>query len=243
MSWGLASLHKILKDDTRQKIILLLNEKGSLGYTELLDSTEVGSTGLLNYHLKVLGDLLTKNEAGQYLLSEKGKLAFRLLKEFPEESNQLQKKKRKQYWTISAMIQIVYLISVLTLYYFGFVDSGRLVLYSILFVGSIGLCYLAYRAQGKKQPIPGSKEEKKRLKISYIIVGGMLGLATGFFGPISVILIVHYLGGPNLARVGGDSGYLWISLLVIGLVVGAIAAYWLGKRRNFKIPEFILNSL
>lgn len=81
MSSGLTSLHKILKDDTRQKIILLLNEKGSLGYTELLDATESSSTGLLNYHLKVLGDLLTltKNEAGQYLLSEKGKLAFRLL--------------------------------------------------------------------------------------------------------------------------------------------------------------------
>jgi len=81
MSSGLTSLHKILKDDTRQKIILLLNEKGSLGYTELLDATEASSTGLLNYHLKVLGDLLTltKNEAGQYLLSEKGKLAFRLL--------------------------------------------------------------------------------------------------------------------------------------------------------------------
>jgi DNA-binding transcriptional ArsR family regulator len=59
MSSGLASLHKILKDETRRKIILLLNGKGSLGYTELLDNSEAGSTGLLNYHLKVLGDLDT----------------------------------------------------------------------------------------------------------------------------------------------------------------------------------------
>ena len=57
MSSGLTSLHKILKEETRRKIMLLLNEKQSLSYTELLDATETGSTGLLNYHLKVLGDL------------------------------------------------------------------------------------------------------------------------------------------------------------------------------------------
>ena len=76
---GLTSLHKVLKDETRQKIITLLNEKGSLGYTELMDATEIGSTGLLNYHLKVLSSLIAKNESGQYLLTEKGKLASRLL--------------------------------------------------------------------------------------------------------------------------------------------------------------------
>jgi hypothetical protein len=38
----------------------------------------------MNYHLKVLGDLLQKNEEGRYLLSEKGRLASRLLLEFPD---------------------------------------------------------------------------------------------------------------------------------------------------------------
>ncbi len=73
MSIGISGLHKILKDETRRKIILLLNDKGSLSYTELLAATEAGSTGRLNYHLKILGDLITKNEAGQYLLSERAK--------------------------------------------------------------------------------------------------------------------------------------------------------------------------
>ena len=49
-----------------------------------MDATEIGSTGLLNYHLKVLSSLIAKNESGQYLLTEKGKLASRLLMEFPE---------------------------------------------------------------------------------------------------------------------------------------------------------------
>jgi DNA-binding transcriptional ArsR family regulator len=89
MGSGIASLHKILKDKTRQKIVSLLNEKGSLCYTELMDATKTSSTGQLNYHLKVLGDLLTKNKAGQYLLTEKGKLASKLLLEFPEDENRL----------------------------------------------------------------------------------------------------------------------------------------------------------
>ena len=83
MSSGIESLHKILKDETRTKIVLLLHEKGSLSYTELMETLGFVTTGLFNYHLKVLGDLLAKNEAGQYTLSEKGKLAARLLIEFP----------------------------------------------------------------------------------------------------------------------------------------------------------------
>ena len=72
---------------SRRNIILLLNEKKTVSYTELLDATETGSTGLLNYHLKVLTELLEKNESGQYILTEKGKLASQLLLEFPEENS------------------------------------------------------------------------------------------------------------------------------------------------------------
>lgn len=93
MSNRLASLYKILKDEKRQKIIVLLNEKGSVGYTELLDASETGSTGLLNYHLKVLGDLITKNEKGEYLLTDKGKLASSVLLNFPAEGNPAQKRR------------------------------------------------------------------------------------------------------------------------------------------------------
>ena len=65
MNSGLASLHKILKDETRSKAILLLNEKGAMSYTDLMDELGIVSTGLINYHLKVLGDLVQKNDAGQ----------------------------------------------------------------------------------------------------------------------------------------------------------------------------------
>jgi hypothetical protein len=74
MSSGLSSLYKILKDENRQRIIKLLKEKGSQSYTDLLEASVTGSTGLLNYHLKILGDLITKDTAGQYLLTEKAML-------------------------------------------------------------------------------------------------------------------------------------------------------------------------
>jgi DNA-binding transcriptional ArsR family regulator len=61
MNADLAALHKILKDETRRQILLLLNDK-AMTYTELMGAAEVISTGILNYHLKVLGDLVTKNE-------------------------------------------------------------------------------------------------------------------------------------------------------------------------------------
>jgi len=88
MNDGLASLHKILKDGTRRKIILLLNEKGSLNYTDLMNMLEIDNTGRVNYHLKILSGLITKREDGQYALTEKGKLASRLLLEFPEDTGQ-----------------------------------------------------------------------------------------------------------------------------------------------------------
>jgi predicted transcriptional regulator len=94
MTAGIESLHKILKDQTRRKIVLSINEKGSLSYTELMNAVAVSSTGTLNYHLKVLSDLLTKDETGQYMLTEKGKLASKLLLEFPERENQEQVKNK-----------------------------------------------------------------------------------------------------------------------------------------------------
>jgi predicted transcriptional regulator len=99
MSTGLASLHKILKDETRRKTILLLDERGALSYTDLMDELGIVSTGMLNYHLKVLGDLIFKNDNGQYALTEKGKLASRLLTEFPEDYQQQRRIWQRRFFT------------------------------------------------------------------------------------------------------------------------------------------------
>ncbi len=231
MSQGIASLHKILKDETRLKIITLLNEKGSLGYTELMDATEIGSMGLLNYHLKVLNSLITKNESGQYLLREKGKLASRLLMEFPEADYQSQKRKRqKQFWTVTGIIQVVYLISVLTLYYIRYIDYGKLTIYTLWFTGGIILAYLGYRVQNGS--ILLIKDNKKRVKLVYTTIGVISGIIIAFFAPIALILIARVFGEPNLAyaQYGGE---IWISLFLVLPIVGAIVSYQIGKRKGF----------
>lgn len=87
MSVDLSRLHGVLKDKTRASILEVLGQRGDLSYTELQRSLGIEHTGKLNYHLKVLGDLLTKDEAtGRYSLSEKGKIAALLLGNFQAET-------------------------------------------------------------------------------------------------------------------------------------------------------------
>jgi len=79
----LRQLHKVLKDQTRSRLVELLQEKNQLSYTDLLHLSGVQHTGKLNYHLKILGDLISKDEqSGMYSLTEKGRLAAQLSSKF-----------------------------------------------------------------------------------------------------------------------------------------------------------------
>lgn len=68
----LESLHGILKDGTRREILRLLHEYGHLSYVRIQELASIQHTGRLNYHLKVLGDLIAKDQDGEYQLTEKG---------------------------------------------------------------------------------------------------------------------------------------------------------------------------
>jgi hypothetical protein len=86
MDVDLASLHKILKDPTRRNIVLHLSKKGQLAYVELMNILEITNTGKINYHLKMLGNLIEKGEDGKYRLTERGQLASQMLEKFPEKT-------------------------------------------------------------------------------------------------------------------------------------------------------------
>ena len=75
-------LLKVLKDPMRRRIIRLLAEKGALEYSEIMRELGFTSTGRLNYHLKVMKELLEKDELGRYKLGRKGILAYKLLREY-----------------------------------------------------------------------------------------------------------------------------------------------------------------
>jgi DNA-binding transcriptional ArsR family regulator len=101
-----SSLHKILSDTTRRNIVELLAEKEELSYTEIMALLQITNTGRLNYHLKALTALLSKDNQGKYRLTERGKLAASMLKTFPERV-QLVKKKQSEIKIVSAALLIL----------------------------------------------------------------------------------------------------------------------------------------
>jgi hypothetical protein len=235
---GLTSLHKVLKDETRRKIVSSLNEKGSLGYTELLDTTDVGSTGLLNYHLKALGNLIDKNESGHYVLTEKGKLASRLLIEFPED--QVERKIwQKRIPIVLVISQIIYLTITLTLYLLGIVDFYRLILAISYFTMATIVVYFIYRMQ-RKIPASGSKEEKSRMRIGYAVGGVWFGLIIFFFGGGFLIRVLQEITGqPLLHAIFWTDWYLSFSLL-LAPTIGGVVGYYFGKKRGFQKPKWAI---
>jgi len=84
LSVDFASLHNVLKHPIRQRIVLFLLEKKELAYMDLMNLVEITNTGKLNYHLKILGDLIEKNENGKYHLTDKGQLTSQFLLRFPK---------------------------------------------------------------------------------------------------------------------------------------------------------------
>ncbi|MDR1992073.1 MAG: hypothetical protein LBQ98_01005 [Nitrososphaerota archaeon] len=84
MAVDIESFQDVLKHPIRHKIIQALNQTSILSYTDLMGITEVSNTGKFNYHLKILADLIQKDESGKYVLTEKGYLAVQFLQIFPE---------------------------------------------------------------------------------------------------------------------------------------------------------------
>ena len=147
MSARLDSLHKILKDETRRKIVLLLNERASLSYTDLMNNLKIVNTGVLNYHLKVLDDLIIKGENGQYLLTEKGKLASRLLSEFSEQDGVLQAKQKgwRRLWVVILVLNSAGLLLLLSLTSLGYIDLGGLARGVVGFISSTVCFYFLFK--------------------------------------------------------------------------------------------------
>ncbi len=107
MSVDLPKLHNVLRDRTRAKILELLDQSGPLAYVELQSLLQIAHTGKLNYHLKLLGDLITKDEqSGKYGLTEKGRLALTLLGKFQTVSAQSSAQSKRRIWMNRAAITV-----------------------------------------------------------------------------------------------------------------------------------------
>ncbi len=74
------NLFKVLSHPIRQKLIELIHKNIELPYTEILNTLKIDA-GQLNFHLKHVKGLYTKNDQGNYMLTKKGKMAYELIRE------------------------------------------------------------------------------------------------------------------------------------------------------------------
>jgi predicted transcriptional regulator len=110
------SLHEVLKDENRQKIINLLRENGTQSYTELMRAAQIDSNGKMNYHLSALNDLVTINSKGQYSLNDKGAFAYSSLNTFQHQKTITKTTKPWLYWISPTALSTIYLLILFLLY-------------------------------------------------------------------------------------------------------------------------------
>ena len=228
MNSGLASLHKILKDETRRKIIFLLSEKEPLSYTELMNELGFVSTGMLNYHLKILGDLLTKTEDGQYKLTEKGTLASRLLQEFPEGNSFKQKPKwERKFWKAAGTIAVASVLIHFAAFFLGYIELNRLLQGLLLIIPIISIIYLYEHVTRDILP---EKIRSTYLRINYYARGVVIGFLLWF----AMLFILNFTGlSRQIYYVMGKTDIAFAALLlIVCCFVGQAVNKWQVKRNN-----------
>jgi hypothetical protein len=259
MPADLGSLHRILKDPTRRRILSALNEKGPLAYVELLGLLEIEHTGKLNYHLKLLGDLISKDDSGRYNLTEKGKLALQVTSKFHRVSSQ-----ENQSTLHVGKIGLGKLLLVLSipLFIISFIPlsgdywlaSGLSVLFGVVTVMFLvfGMVFIFPRSQSNDHlsllqalgygvlelsllvllltlPVSGS--------IGGILFGSRWSAASVYFlilpGLLTWLVMAlrqgDHTSGDVLKAAIGATGLLWVG----GLVLAGIVAFLLGAAPGF----------
>ncbi len=222
MSSTIDSLHKILKDETRRKIILKLNEKDSMTYTDLMESLDIVSTGTLNYHLKVLGDLIEKNDSGQYLLSEKGQLAYKVLTEFPSGQPQVADKRIYKSWIIFTIASVT--ITVLNGYFLNIPLAETALVLTILLLTTGFAFYIRIKPSTSGNRV-------------FFIAVGAFGIGFVFWFILTLVILYSGLRWEILNSTGnlGDD-FVATANLVICWITGGWVGDLIGKRRKYIIP-------
>jgi hypothetical protein len=151
MSVDISQLHSVLRDRTRSRILELLDERTSLSYVELQNLLQITHTGKLNYHLKILGDLVTKDsQTGRYSLGEKGKIAVQLLAKFQTVTEvSVARKSLVLGFGLVVLVAVVILLAYLTQYVPSFSSIGQ-ILYAL---GWAGAGLLAAWLFGRHSPL------------------------------------------------------------------------------------------
>ena len=74
-----------LKHPVRRQILLFLEERGEVSFTQIQNAVGIEDTGLMSYHLKELAPLVEQSERGKYRLSEVGQAGAELFQRVERE--------------------------------------------------------------------------------------------------------------------------------------------------------------
>jgi hypothetical protein len=228
---GLESLHKVLKDEKRRNIIRLLNENGNRSYTDLMKALGIGSTGKLNYHLKILNELITKQGDGQYILTEKGKLAARLLDEFgPRRSqSEIDAPFPRGYMIGVSLFSVAALSLDFGLYLLAQINFNDFAIYLASSVLAVVFLVAAERARIKRS-MWTARNQMLGAKISIMFAGAYAGGVIWFFagGLLLGILVQAGIHNPF------PSFNAWIAFsFIAGAIMGALLGYLVYKRSRY----------
>lgn len=115
----IAQVYKALGHPHRKRIIEIIGETGRSGFKELHENLNI-SVGALYYHIDMLNHLITQDDQRKYVLTEKGKLAYKLLKTQDEQLSSLSStdtKKSSSAWSsFTATLQQIFIPGRLFLY-------------------------------------------------------------------------------------------------------------------------------
>jgi len=76
-----------LRHPIRRQILLLLEDKGEISFTEIQNALGMSDTGLMSYHLKELAPLVEQSTRGKYCLSEVGRASITLFRKVEMEKD------------------------------------------------------------------------------------------------------------------------------------------------------------
>jgi DNA-binding transcriptional ArsR family regulator len=80
-----------LKHPVRRQILLLLEDKGEVSFTEIQNALGLNDTGLISYHLKELATLVEQSRRGKYSLSELGHASLTFFRKVEMEKDKTSK--------------------------------------------------------------------------------------------------------------------------------------------------------
>jgi DNA-binding transcriptional ArsR family regulator len=109
------SIFAALKNPIRRQILILLEQKGEVSFTDIQDAVGINDTGLLSYHLKELKLLVEQSSRGKYVLSEIGQTSMVLFRKVEREQERTSKQVRNEIERYVGKIFFIFPIIALTL--------------------------------------------------------------------------------------------------------------------------------